>query len=173
MSEPSIGQIMMVGFNWAPQGWALCNGQLLDIAGNEALFSLLGTTYGGDGENTFALPDLRSRMPVHQGQGPGRVNRTIGDAAGEETVTLLTSQMPQHNHRVNAQSSPGNSTNPSNNYPASSSAQDRMYSSTTNNATMNPMEIGFTGGSQPHDNISPFLTINFIIALEGFFPPPS
>ncbi len=170
--EPFIGDIIMVGFNFAPVGWALCNGQLLDISGNDALFSLIGTTYGGDGENTFALPDLRSRMPVHQGQGPGRSNRTLGDAAGVETVTLLTSQMPQHSHPVNAQSNPGNSTNPTNNYPAAASALDRMYSS-SNNATRNPNGIGFVGGSQPHDNISPFLTINFIIALEGLYPSPN
>jgi microcystin-dependent protein len=163
---------MMTGFNFAPQGWALCAGQLLSISEYEALFSLLGTTYGGDGVNTFALPDLRGRTPVHQGQGPGRVNRTIGEAAGEETVTLLTSQMPQHNHMVNAQSSAGNSTNPSGNYPASASALDRVYSSSSS-ATMNPMEIGFAGGGQPHDNISPYLTINFIIALEGLYPPHS
>jgi len=173
MSEPSIGQIMMVGFNFAPQGWALCAGQLLPIAEYEALFSLLGTTYGGDGEETFALPDLRGRLSAHQGQGPGRSNRTLGEVAGEETVTLLMSQMPQHNHMVNAQSGAGNSTNPTGNFPASSSAQDRMYSSSTNNATMNPSEIGFAGGSQPHDNMSPFITINFIIALEGIFPSPN
>jgi len=173
MSEPFIGQIMTVGFNFAPRGWALCNGQLLSISQNTALFSLLGTTYGGNGQTTFALPDLRGRMPVHQGQGPGLSNRVMGEASGQETVTLLTAQMPQHTHMVNAQSSPGNSTNPTNNYPATSSARDNIYSNAMPNATMNPGEIGVAGGSQPHDNMPPYLVINFIIALEGIYPSRS
>ncbi len=170
MSEPFIGQIMMVGFNFAPRGWALCNGQLLSIAQNTALFSLLGTYYGGNGQTTFALPDLRGRMPIHQGQGPGLTPRTIGENGGEETVTLNRGELPQHNHTVNVQSSPGNSTTPTNNYPAGSSARDNIYSNAAPNATMNANEIGFTGGNQPHDNMSPYLTVNFIIALEGIYP---
>jgi microcystin-dependent protein len=172
MSEPFIGQIEMTGYNYAPQGWALCNGQLLSIAQNTALFSLLGTTYGGNGQTTFGLPDLRGRMPVHQGQGPGLSNRVMGEAAGSETVTLNQGEMPQHNHTVAAQSGPGNSTNPSNNFPAASSARDNIYSNSSN-ALMNQMEIGLTGGSQPHDNMPPFLTVNFIIALQGIYPSRS
>ena len=170
--EPFIGQIMMVGFNYAPQGWALCNGQLLSIAQNTALFSLLGTFYGGNGTTTFGLPDLRGRMPIHQGQGPGLSNHPIGQASGQETVTLLSSQMPQHTHVVNAQSGPGNSTNPANNFPAASSARDNIYSNSAN-TTMNAQTDAPSGGSQPHDNMSPYLTINFIIATEGIYPPRS
>jgi len=168
--DPYIGQIMMVGFNFAPRGWALCNGQLLSIAQNTALFSLLGTYYGGDGRTTFGLPDLRGRMPIHQGQGSGLTNRTIGQPGGEETVSLSSTQMPQHTHLVAAQSGPGNSTNPTNNYPAASSARDNIYSNTAN-TTMNAQMDAPSGGGQPHDNMSPYLTINFIIATEGIFPP--
>jgi microcystin-dependent protein len=169
LSEPFLGEIRMVGFNFAPRGWALCNGQLLSIAQNTALFSLLGTTYGGNGQTTFALPDLRGRSALHFGQGPGLSNYTQGEVAGTETVTLTINEMPAHNHILGAQSTPGSSTNPSNNYPAGSSARDNQYSNAAN-ANMNPSALSVSGGSQPHTNMPPYLVINFVIALEGIYP---
>jgi microcystin-dependent protein len=174
MSEPFIGEIRMVGFNFAPRGWALCNGQLLSIAQNTALFSLLGTTYGGNGQTTFALPDLRGRVPLHQGQGPGLTPRTIGESSGTETVTLLSSQMPAHNHTLAAFNSPGSLDTPTGNVIANivdpNTGGPATLFSATADTTMNPASIGISGGNQPHENMQPYLCVNFVIALEGIFP---
>lgn len=172
--EPYIGQISMFGFNYAPQGWAKCNGQLLQIAQNQALYSLLGTHYGGDGRTTFALPDLQGRLPMHQGQGAGRRPRTIGQSGGQEQVTLTTQQLPAHNHSVEADNSSGrtggaNSTDPSGHVLANPSNE--IYSDRAPNSQMNAQAIGNTGGSQGHDNVPPFQVINFCIALQGVYPP--
>jgi microcystin-dependent protein len=168
MATPFIGQITMFGGNFAPFGYAFCNGQLLSIAQNTALFALIGTTYGGDGQTTFGLPDLRGRVPVHQGQGPGLQSYVIGQNGGTETVTLITSQVPAHSHTLAANSNPGDSSSPANSFFAAVSSS--IYSSSAPNAQMNAAAVGLAGGSQPHDNMLPFLVINFIIALQGIFP---
>jgi microcystin-dependent protein len=165
--EPFIGQIQMFGFNFAPRGWALCNGQLLSIAQNTALFSLLGTTYGGNGQTTFALPNLQGRVPMHQGNGGGLTPRVMGEQSGTETVTLISTQMPQHNHTVNAATN-ATSKNPSANLPGLTAAGS-SYSPTAS-VQMSPTMINPSGGSQPHENMQPFLVVNFCIALEGIFP---
>jgi len=168
--DPYIGQIMMFGGNFAPRGWALCNGQLLSIAQNTALFSILGTTYGGDGRTTFGLPDLRGRAPIHWGQGPGLTNRTIGESGGEETVTLSGAQMPAHNHVANAASGGGSATSPQNAVWAASTARDNIYAAAAD-TSMSPSAIGPAGSGQPHDNMPPYQAVSYIIALEGLYPP--
>jgi microcystin-dependent protein len=167
MAQPFIGEIILFGGNFAPSGYALCNGQLMPVSQNTALFSLLGTTYGGDGVMTFGLPDLRGRIPMHQGQGAGLSNRAMGEIAGVETVTLTTAQMPPHNHGLNAQSGNGDQASPQGNYWAASTL--RQYAAPSNSA-MNPACIGNAGGSQPHSNIMPFLAVNFAIAVAGIYP---
>lgn len=168
MSEPFIGEIRMAGFNFAPRNWAFCNGQLLSINQNTALFSLLGTTYGGDGQTTFALPNLQGRVPMHQGQGSGLTPRTMGELAGQEAVTLISTQMPAHNHLVNVFNDDGTAKTPVNSFPAAATAP--IYSATAGGGTMNPQALSVAGGSQPHNNIQPYLVVNFIIALNGIFP---
>jgi microcystin-dependent protein len=171
MSEPFIGEIIMFGGNFAPRGWALCNGQLLPIAQNTALFSILGTTYGGNGQTTFALPDLRGRLPMHPGQGPGLSNRTLGEVGGTETVTLITSQMPAHSHSLACNSNSANQTQPEGHLMAAeSNGATQVYTDQGPNQNMSQQSIGLTGGNQPHDNMSPFLCVNFIIAIQGIFP---
>src|SRR5690606_37421738 len=160
--EPFIGQIMMFAGNFAPRGWALCDGQLLPIAQNSALFSILGTTYGGNGQTTFALPDLRGRMPVHPGNGPGLTPRTLGERSGQESVTLTINQMPAHNHTLNVVNNDSKSAQVPNNLLGN--AQTEIYSSGSPDAQMNPAAIGVAGGSQPVQTMSPFQCINFIIA---------
>lgn len=166
--EPYIGQISMAGFNFAPRGWALCNGQLLSIAQNSALFSLLGVQFGGNGQTTFGLPDLRGRVPVHQGQGPGLTPRVMGELAGEENHTLITSEMPQHNHLVNVTSADSTAKNPTGNIPGGTASP--IYAVAPNGGFMNPQTLTLTGGNQPHNNMQPYQVISFIIALEGIFP---
>jgi len=174
MSDPFLGEIRLVGFTFAPQGWALCDGQLLSIAQNTALFSLLGTTYGGNGQTTFALPDLRGRVPIHPGQGPGLSNYVLGEQSGSENVTLNTSQLPGHNHPLASSNQQGSSSDPSGyfpavlNDPAGTIAVNGYLASS--NSTLNPAAIGVTGGNQPHSNIQPFLCVNFIICLQGIYP---
>ena len=168
MAEPFIGQIILVGFNFAPRGWALCNGQLLSIASNTALFSLLGTTFGGNGTTNFALPDLRGRVPIHFGMGPGLSNYTMGEAAGTESVTLISTQIPAHNHSLVASSATPTTADPTGaQLPVGSS---RVYATAAAGAAMAPGSIGLTGGSQPHPNMQPYLTMNYVIATEGIFP---
>lgn len=171
--EPYIGQVCLFGFNYAPKGWAQCNGQLLSIAQNSALFSLLGTTYGGDGRTTFALPDLRGRVAINQGQGPGLSNYAIGQAAGTETVTLNTNQIPAHNHtaQLHASNAAVNQEEPSGHL----LAETAVYTDGTANQVMNQaaVTIGATGGNQAHENRQPYLVLNYCIALQGVFPPRS
>jgi microcystin-dependent protein len=177
MSEQYLGEIRIFGFGFAPKGWALCTGQLLSIQQNTALFSLLGTDYGGNGTQTFGLPDLRGRVPLNQGQGPGLSPYLIGEQAGTENATLLVNNMPQHNHVVRCNNENGTSASPANNYWAEGnnggSADNSFGYSGTANTTMNPNAIGVTGGSQPFSIMQPYLAINFCIALVGIFPTRS
>ena len=163
MSQPYIGEIRMVGFNFAPVGWAFCNGQTLAISEYEALFNLIGTTYGGNGTTTFNLPDLQGRIPFDQGS-----SMVIGQTAGSESVTLITSQIPAHNHTLAASSLPGAQPSPSGGLWAASSLDEFSTEAATH--TMAASTILPTGGSQPHDNIPPFLVVNFVIALYGIYP---
>lgn len=169
--DPFIGEIRMFGGNFAPKGWAFCNGQLLSISQNTALFSLLGTTYGGNGTTTFGLPDLRGRAPLHWGQGPGLSPYAQGEQGGQEQSTLIANQMPTHSHAANAASGGGNVTGPSGAVWAASTQRDTLYSNGGPGATMSPAAIGNAGGNQPHENRQPYLTVSFIIALEGIYPP--
>jgi len=164
-----LGSITLVGFNFAPVGWAFCNGQLMAINQNQALFALLGTQFGGDGQTTFALPDLRGRVPVHQGQGAGLSNYVMGEVLGSESVTLTTQQIPAHTHTVAPGASSGEPTTdrPDGAYP---SANGYYSSSATSGVTMPAPTVSNVGGNQPHSNIQPVLALNFIIALEGIFP---
>jgi microcystin-dependent protein len=171
MATPFIGEIKMFAGNFAPRGYAFCNGQLLAISQNTALFSILGTTYGGNGQTTFALPDLRGRVPIHQGQGPGLSNYFLGQVAGTENVTLLTTQIPAHNHLVNAVAAGGTQDTPVNGYPAvESTGTSKNYSSASPAGQMAPGTVAPAGGNQPHSNIQPYNCVSFIIALEGIFP---
>jgi microcystin-dependent protein len=172
MGSQFLGEIRMFAGDFAPVGWALCNGQLLPIAPNEALFQLIGTTYGGDGETTFALPDLRGRLPVSQGQGPGLSNYTLAELGGTETVTLTPAQMPAHSHLPRARAGAGTSDVPATRvWAAPSEPSAKIYTGGAPDAGMNPAVIKSSGGGLPHDNMPPFLAIHFIIALEGIFPP--
>jgi microcystin-dependent protein len=171
MAEPFVGQIITAGFNFAPRGYATCDGQILSIAQNTALFSLLGTTFGGNGQTTFALPDLRGRVPIHQGNGPGLSQRVMGELAGEEYHTLISTEMPMHNHTVNALSTNGNLKTPTNNIMANvQGTATNIYSASNPDTTMNTQMLNVSGGSQPHNNMQPYLVINFCIALQGIFP---
>jgi len=163
MSTPYLGEIRMVGFNFAPVGWAMCDGSVLLIPSNEALFNLLGTTYGGDGRQTFALPDLRGRIPFHQGN-----SLVVGASGGSETVTLVQNQLPTHTHALSANSSSGTQGSPTGGFWAQSSLG--QYSTETPTLNMAAAAVSSTGGSLPHDNIPPFLAITFIIALQGVYP---
>ncbi|KJZ17564.1 phage tail protein [Loktanella sp. S4079] len=168
--EPILGQVIMFGGNFAPRGWAFCDGQLLPIASNSALFSLLGTTYGGDGRSTFGLPDLRGRAPIHAGTGNGLSPRQIGQRVGREDVTLTVAEMPAHGHGVMASSSAADSVRPSNDYLASAN----IYSNEPGRLNeLGTQTITPTGGSQPHENMQPSLVINYIIALQGVYPSRS
>jgi microcystin-dependent protein len=166
MSEPFLGELRIFGFNFAPRGWAMCNGQVLSIAQNTALFSLLGTTYGGNGQTTFALPDLRGRVPVHFGQGPGLSDIDLGEQAGSEVVTLTVDQLAAHNHGIAASNGSATASRPANNFLAAGGS----YATSSDGTTMNPGMVQNAGGSQPHENRQPFLGLNVCIALEGIFP---
>lgn len=167
MSECFIGEIRMFGGNFAPMDWAFCDGSTLPISQYDALYSLIGTTYGGDGVTNFNLPDLRGRIPVHMGQGPTLTNRPIGSSFGEEAVTLNETQIPAHTHMINAG---GDATTaaPAGAYPGN--ANFALYSAATPDSTMNPAAVGPVGTAQPHSNVMPSLCINYIIALSGYFP---
>ncbi len=170
MGTPYVGEIRMFAGNFAPAGWAFCNGQLLAISQNDVLFNLIGTTYGGDGQNTFALPNLQSRFPLHIGSGGGG-SYVIAQSGGEEQVTLTVSQIPAHNHTPLADSGSGTQTSPSGNVWAAST--NLPYSQSAPGAALDPAAVSASGGSQPHDNMAPFLVINFIISLFGVFPTQS
>lgn len=163
MAEPFLGEIRMMSFNFPPKYWAFCNGQLLPINQNQGLFSLLGTTYGGNGSSNFALPDLQGRVPVHRGDG-----FTLGERSGESVHTLSISELPTHTHEVNGTSNIGSSLDPTNNLPAGSIQN--IYSNPANLVSMNPTSLVNVGGSQAHPNMQPFLAISFCIALVGIFP---
>lgn len=171
MSQPFVGECRLVGFNFAPVGWMTCQGQILPISENETLFNLIGTTYGGDGQQTFALPDLQGRAPIHLGTGPGSVTFTIGEKAGVEQVTLTTQQIPAHSHTLTGSKGNGNSNFPQANVLA---ANPTFVYVTTGppipNKAMNPAAITNVGGSQPHDNLQPFLVMTWVISLFGIFP---
>jgi microcystin-dependent protein len=172
MSNPFVGEIRIFGGNFAPTGWAFCQGQLLPLSQNTALFSLLGTFYGGNGKSNFALPDLQGRGPMFWGQGAGLSDRFIGEEGGTSTVTLLQSEIPFHNHQLRATTNGAALTDPTNAVWAASSVgrtPPPLYS-TTQNSNMSAQALNVAGGSLPHNNMHPFLTLNFIIALTGVFP---
>jgi len=177
MSEPFIAEIRIVAFNFAPRGWAFCDGQLLPISQNTALFSLIGTTYGGDGRVTMALPNLQGRAPMHPGRGPGLTARRLGEKVGTETVTLTEAQIPSHSHQMRVAQALPTTNVPTNLYPSRhiDESTGRPYSD--NNPTLNDNfasnELATTGGSQSHTNIQPYLTLNFVIALVGLYPSRS
>lgn len=166
MAEPFLSEIRIMSFNFAPRGWALCNGQLLPINQNQALFSLLGTTFGGDGRVNFALPNLQGRTPIHVGG-----SHTLGERGGEQAHTLSISELPTHVHVANASPSQGNDPNPGSHVLAS--PLNLSYGPATNLTAMAPQSIANVGGSQAHLNMQPFLTLNFCIALQGIFPSPN
>jgi microcystin-dependent protein len=162
MAEPFLSEIRIMSFAFAPKGWALCDGQLLPINQNQALFSLLGTTYGGDGRVNFGLPDLKGRVPIHVGSG-----HTLGERGGEQAHTLSISELPTHAHQAEASASNGNTPIPANNVLA---AANNLYGSATNLTTLSPTSIANAGGSQAHMNMQPYLVLTFCIALQGIFP---
>lgn len=176
MSTPFTGEIRMFGFGRTPQGWQTCDGSLLAISEYEVLFTLLGTTYGGDGQTTFAVPDLRGRLPLHQGQGPGLTNHVIGEIAGTETVTLIPQQMPAHTHTLMATTSAATAVTPGTSLLPGTVSGDTFYVNTiTGNtaAPMSPQMLGVSGGSQPHENLMPTLTVQYCIATDGIYPQQS
>ncbi len=170
MSEPFVGEIRMFAGNFAPRGWALCDGQLLAISQNDALFSLFGTIYGGDGRTTFGLPDARSRVAIHQGQGPGLVNRPLGSKGGVEEVTINTNQLPVHTHVFNAVNIAATETTPATNATLAKSVGYDLYVPASNLTNMAAGAVSTVGGGQQHTNLQPFLCINCIVALFGIFP---
>lgn len=169
MADPFIGEIKMVGFNFPPRGWAYCNGQLLSIVQNTALFALLGTTYGGNGQTTFGLPNLMGRTPVHAGQGPGLSPMTLGEMAGTETITLNLTQAG-HAHALKASANQASATTPAGNVLASKRRGGKDIYNPASPVPLHPLSVGQAGGSQPHDNTQPYLGLNFVIALQGIFP---
>lgn len=172
MSEPFIAEIRIFAGNFAPRGWAFCNGQLLPISQNTALFSLIGTTYGGDGRTTTALPNLQGRAPMHPGRGPGLTSRRLGERGGVETVTLSDAQMPQHAHSMTVSGDPAETKAAAGNALART-VNGSIYHSSSNLVNLAPEAVQATGGSQAHNNMQPFLAINFIIALIGLYPSRS
>ena len=167
MAQPYVGEIRMFAGNFAPAGWQFCEGQLLPISEYETLFNVFGTTYGGDGESTFALPDLRGRLPIHFG--PGFI---LADTGGAEEITLTVSQIAAHSHPMLAALSPANQSAPTNNVVAQSTSAD-LYIEDTPNVSLASTSMTFVGGSQPHTNLQPYLCVNFIISLFGIYPSPS
>ena len=171
MADPFLAEIRIFPFNFPPKGWAFCDGQLLPISQNTALFALLGTSYGGNGKSTFALPNLQGSVPLHHGQGIGLSQRVIGEASGTSTVTLTQSQMPAHTHIVRASPDPGDNSVPGSGISLAGSSGGSIYNAS--NPALTPMAtqaLALTGGSQPHNNLMPYLALNFCIALQGVFP---
>ena len=169
MSEPFVGEIRMFAGNFAPRGWAFCDGQLLAVSQNDALFSLLGTIYGGDGRTTFGLPDLRGRLPIHAGHGPGLSERRLGAKAGEESVSLTVNQLAAHGHTAMASTAAGSQSDPDGQF-LGASPNVRVFRPQDPNAPMNAGSLTNVGGSQAHTNVMPFLCLHFIIALVGIYP---
>jgi microcystin-dependent protein len=171
MADPFVAEIRIFPFNFAPTGWAFCDGQLLPLSQNTALFSLIGTFYGGNGKSNFALPDLQGSAPIHQGQGPGLSLYDLGQQGGSESVTLLTSEMPVHTHTVQADTGdPADTTNPGPTV-AFAQASGQFYQPPPANTNLAFQTLAVSGGSLPHNNMMPYLTLNFCIALQGVFPP--
>lgn len=175
MAQPYLGEIKLFAGNFQIRGWAYCNGQVLSISGNDALFTLIGTTYGGDGVNTFALPNFQGRIPLHQGTGPGLNTRVLGELSGVETVTVSTAQIPSHTHQVIATTVTGTTSSPANALPATPelpSAFQYLSGTATGTSDAPPLasSISSTGGNQPHENVMPSLAMNYLIAVEGVFP---
>jgi microcystin-dependent protein len=172
VADPFVAEIRIFPFNFAPRGWAWCDGQLLPLSQNTALFSLLGTTYGGNGKSNFALPDLQGRAPMHPGQGPGLSLHDLGETGGSETVTLLESEIPSHSHTLMAQSAPGETPSPEGNALARViGATPYLPPAGAPLASMSPNTLAPAGGDAPHNNLMPYLTFYFCIALQGVFPP--
>lgn len=171
-STPFIGTVMLFGGNFAPLNWVFCHGQSLSISEYEALFTLIGTTYGGNGQSTFNVPDLRGRVPIHFGSGAGLSPRVIGELGGTETVTLNVNQIPAHTHTVGVTSAPATTGVPSNAVTLAMAPID-MYSAQAANGTLHPQTINTVGGIQPHENMQPYLALNYVIAAYGIFPPRS
>jgi microcystin-dependent protein len=171
MSDPFVAEIRVFGFNFAPKGWALCDGTVLKISQNTALFSLLGTMYGGDGRTTFALPDLRGRAPMNYGNGAGLTPRAEGEVGGEPSVTLIPHEMPTHNHFVQSVADDADLQAPDPTAGLAKSLNATLYNTSfDNHGFMDTNTVGFTGGNQPHNNMQPYLALNFCIALQGIFP---
>ncbi|HEX8361756.1 MAG TPA: tail fiber protein [Longimicrobium sp.] len=173
MAQPYIGEIRMFAGTFAPLGWEYCNGQPLPIAENEALYQLIGTTYGGDGQESFNLPNLQSRVPLHFGTGPDTINYPISQQAGTESVTLTTQQIPSHTHPLTASTTTGTDTTPGGRVLAQTPGGIKPYLAQDADVNMSPQAITPVGGSQPHENCQPFLCINYIISLFGIFPSPT
>ena len=173
MSNPFLAEIRIFPFNFAPTGWAFCDGQLLPISQNTALFSLLGTTYGGNGTTNFALPNLQGCSPMHPGQGPGLSLHDLGESGGSDTVTLLTSEIPAHSHVANCNAGMGDQYAPPGNFWATDAGGNDEYASVSDNKLMAADAVGITGGNLPHNNLQPYLVLNFCIAMQGIFPSRS
>ena len=172
MAQPYVGEIRMFGGNFPPVGWLFCEGQQLPISENETLFQLIGTTYGGDGESTFALPNLQSRVPIHMGNGPDGVTYPLAEQAGTESVTLTTQQIPIHSHAFVASTAFADQTSPSGNIPGQPTVA-QLYFAAPPTSAMASSAVTPVGGSQPHENCQPFLVINYIISMFGIFPSPT
>ncbi len=172
MADPFVAEIRIFGFNFAPVGWAFCDGQLMPISQNTALFSLLGTTYGGNGQSTFALPDLQGNVPMNFGQGPGLSDHYLGDAGGSDTVTLITTEMPAHSHAAIVSLGDATERQPANQLFASGIGV-AEYSNSPGTTQLAFQAVSVAGGGSPHNNLQPYLVLNFCIALQGVFPPRS
>jgi microcystin-dependent protein len=171
MADPFVAEIRIFGFNFAPTGWATCDGQLMPISQNTALFSLLGTTYGGNGTSNFALPDLQGSAPMHPGQGPGLSLHDLGEVGGSQTQTLLESEIPVHNHALRASAGRATSRSPADGMPAAATGVGMYDDAAQPATTMSGAALAIAGGGLPHENMQPFLTLLFCIALQGVFPP--
>ena len=177
MADPFVAEIRIFPFNFAPKGWAFCNGQILPISQNTALFSLLGTTYGGDGKSTFAMPDFRGNVPIHAGQGPGLSLYDLGQEGCSASVTLITTEMPAHGHALTAQTQNADSNDPTGRvlaagrFGAGQGGAVNLYTTAAPDTAMNQLGTSVAGGSLPHNNLMPYLVLSFCIALQGVFPP--
>jgi microcystin-dependent protein len=174
MADPFVAEIRIFPFNFAPKGWAWCDGQLMPLSQNTALFSLLGTTYGGNGKSNFALPDLQGRAPMHPGQGPGLSLHDLGETGGSETVTLLESEIPAHSHAIMASTNASDeegTKQPVGAMPGAQQGSNQLYTALANSVSFNAQALAPAGGDQPHNNLQPYLTFYFCIALQGVFPP--
>jgi microcystin-dependent protein len=171
VADPFVAEVQIFGFTFAPRGWAQCNGQIMPLSQNTALFSLLGTTYGGDGRSIFALPDLQGRAPLHPGQGPGLSQYDLGQMGGSDTVTLLESEIPAHTHQVSASAGAGGTRTAAPAGAVWGESEEDPWGTGTPGTAMSPMGTSISGGGQPHSNAMPSLVLNFCIALQGVFPP--